>query len=419
MASYRDVERCRVCGNDELVPLLSLGVQALTGVFPRARGERVTAGPVDLLKCAERRDGSSCGLVQLKQSYDKSEMYGSGYGYHSGLNQSMVRHLRAKAAAIQALAPLRPGDLVIDIGSNDGTLLGAYPADAGATLVGIDPTGEKFRKYYAPHVQLIPEFFSAKLVRDRFPGRRAKVVTSIAMFYDLDAPLEFIAEVRSLLADDGVWTLEQSYLPAMIEMNAYDTICHEHLEYYGARQMRWMLERSGLKVVAVERNAVNGGSFSLSVARAEAPYPEASDAFGALLKAEEAYATPAPYRAFAAAVARHREELVALVRGEAAAGRTILGYGASTKGNVILQYCGLGEKDIPCIGEVNADKFGAFTPGTLIPIVPEAEVRARKPDSLLVLPWHFKDFIVEKESAYLRSGGKLVFPLPRLHAVTA
>ncbi|MEK7384058.1 MAG: class I SAM-dependent methyltransferase [Elusimicrobiota bacterium] len=417
MASYVDVARCRVCGNPEMTQLMALGVQALTGVFPRSRDEKVTSGPLDLVKCLESPGGQSCGLVQLRQTYSKVEMYGGRYGYHSGLNASMVSHLRGKVADILKQVGLGAGDLVLDIGSNDCTLLKAYP-ESGASLVGVDPTGEQFRRFYPPHVELIADFFSADLFRRRFPGRKAKVVTSIAMFYDLDAPMDFVADVRDILSDDGIWVVEQSYLPAMLEASAYDTICHEHLEYYGARQMRWMMERSGLKIVGIERNAINGGSFSLTVAKKSAPYPECARELKAFLRAEEACAGLEPYRAFASAVARHREELVAFLSRARSEGKTTLGYGASTKGNVILQYCGLTEKDIPLIGEVNPDKFGSFTPGTRIPIVPEAEVRARKPDYLLALPWHFRDFIVEKEAGYLRAGGRLVFPLPKLQVVT-
>jgi NDP-4-keto-2,6-dideoxyhexose 3-C-methyltransferase len=417
MASHADVDRCRVCGNPQLDQLLSLGVQALTGVFPRSREEAVTAGPVDLVKCAERPGGETCGLVQLRQTYSKDEMYGGGrYGYHSGLNASMVRHLQGKVADVLKRVRVGKGDLVVDIGSNDCTLLKAYPEN-GPDLVGIDPTAEQFRRFYPARIELIADFFSADLLRRRFPGRKAKIVTSIAMFYDLDAPMDFVADVRDSLADDGVWIVEQSYLPAMVEANAYDTICQEHLEYYGARQMRWMMERAGLKIVAIERNAINGGSFSLTIAKKAAPYPECTAELAAFLRAEASYAGPEPYRAFAAAVARHREELVAFLTRARAEGKTILGYGASTKGNVILQYCGLTAEELPLIGEVNPDKFGAFTPGTLIPIVPEAEVRSRKPDYLLVLPWHFRDFIVEKEAPYLRAGGKLVFPLPEMKVV--
>lgn len=414
MGGYTEVQSCRICGQTELSPVLSLGRQALTGVFPRSKDEPVTTGPVDLVRCEPR--GGHCGLVQLRQSYDKQEMYGPRYGYHSGLNPSMVRHLRAKAAKIMSLVRLGPGDLVVDIGSNDSTLLQAYPAD-GPTLVGIDPTGPAFLKYYPPHVALIPEFFSASALAKRYPGRKAKVVTSISMFYDLDAPAEFVRQVASVLADDGVWVLEQSYLPTMLEMNAYDTICHEHLEYYGLSQLKWMTDRAGLKIVDVELNDVNGGSFSATVAKAAAPYGDGSARVRELLDNERALGTPQPYEEFRKRVLSHRAAVQQFFEKARAQRKTVLGYGASTKGNVILQYCELTEADIPCIGEVNEDKFGALTPGTRIPIVPEAAARSRKPDYLFVLPWHFRDFILPKEAAFRQAGGKLVFPLPRLEAV--
>lgn len=415
MKAYTEISRCRICANKRLVPVLSLGTQALTGVFPRTRGEKVAAGPLELVKCAETGRGESCGLVQLRQSYDKKEMYSKRYGYHSGLNPSMVRHLGDRVRALLGLVRLGRGDLVVDIGSNDGTLLAAYPRQ-GETLVGIDPTAGQFRAHYPPGSQLIPDFFSARLLRKRFPGRKAKAVTSIAMFYDLDSPSAFVREVSGILADDGVWVLEQSYLPTMIEKNAYDTVCHEHLEYYGLRQIKWMTDRASLKIVDVELNDVNGGSFAVTVAKRSSPLREATKKVAALLRRERKYAGAAPYRAFRRNVMSHRRELLGMLRKIGSRGKTIAGYGASTKGNVILQFCGLGERDIPFIGEVNPDKFGCFTPGTLIPIVPEAAAKAALPDYLLVLPWHFKDFILKKEKDYRRAGGRLLFPLPRPRA---
>jgi NDP-4-keto-2,6-dideoxyhexose 3-C-methyltransferase len=418
MKAYVEVERCRICGNDELDDLLSLGTLAMTGIFPRTRDEEVASGPLALVKCAERPGRKSCGLVQLRQSYDKREMYGGRYGYRSSLNPSMVRHLRRRVQAACETVRLAAGDLVLDIGANDGTLLSAYPK-VGADLCGIDPAADAFADRYPGDLQLIPDFFSAAAVRARFGDRRAKIITSIAMFYDLDEPQKFVEEIRDVLADDGIWVLEQSYLPTMLRRTAYDTICHEHLEYYGARQLAWMFDRAGLKVVALERNDVNGGSLALTVARTESARPAAADELAALLREEEILAGPAPYRAFAEAVQRSRDGLRAFFQRAASEGRSIVGYGASTKGNVILQYCGLDEKNIPCIGEVNSDKFGSFTPGTKIPIVPEVEARARKPDFLLVLPWHFRDGIVAKESAFTAKGGRLLFPLPVLESVPA
>src|SRR5260221_407670 len=232
------------------------------------------------------------------------------------------------------------------------------------------------------------------------------------MFYDLENPLEFIRQLGSILADDGIWVFEQSYMPAMLETGSYDTVCHEHVEYYALAQIKWMLDRAGMKTLDVELNSVNGGSFSVTAAKAGAPLAADEAGVARLLASEHARLdTMAPFEAFSRGAWRHRDDLIAMVRGIKARGGAIIGYGASTKGNVILQFCGLGPDDLPCIAEVNEDKFGCVTPGSGIPIVSEREAHAMKPDYLLVLPWHFRDNIMQREDAYLRSGGKLIFPL--------
>jgi NDP-4-keto-2,6-dideoxyhexose 3-C-methyltransferase len=413
---YTDVTKCRVCGNSELVPIVSLGQQSLTGVFPKRRDQQITAGPLELLKCSG--DASrACGLLQLKQSYDLNEMYGLNYGYRSGLNRSMVEHLHEKVRKICAVADPRPGELIIDIGSNDSTLLQAYPKN-GYTLAGIDPSGTKFAHYYPSHIKLVPDFFRASVVERQLGGQKAKVISSIAMFYDLESPIDFMREVKQVLADDGIWLFEQSYMPTMLEMNAYDTICHEHLEYYGLAQIKWMVDRVGFKIIDVELNAVNGGSFSVIVAKSDSAYPEATATVQSLLQAErdQGLDTLAPFHQFKTRIFEHRDRLKDFLRRTKADGSAVLGYGASTKGNVILQFCDLTTADIPAIAEVNEDKFGCFTPGTLIPIISESDARARQPDAFLVLPWHFRATIIEREQAFLSAGGKLLFPLPRIEA---
>lgn len=414
---HKKINKCRICGNKNLTSVLHLGTQALTGVFPRDKKKQsVPRAPLELVKCGEENGG--CGLLQLRHSTTLSEMYGDNYGYRSGLNPSMVAHLEHKVADVLRFVTLNEHDLVIDIGSNDGTLLKAYPRHPQLTLVGIDPVGQKFRAFYPKHIHLIPEFFSAKAVRKAVPKAQAKVITSIAMFYDLEDPLAFVKEVASLLEKDGVWLFEQSYMPTMLEVNAYDTICHEHLEYYRLKQVVWMMERAGLKIIDVELNAANGGSFAVTVARFDSPHKEAAKKVTAILEAERKakLQTLKPYADFRKNVERHRKELVDTVRVLRARGKTVAGWGASTKGNVLLQFCGLTNEDIPYIGEVNEDKFGAFTPGTGIPITSENEAR-RSADYLLVLPWHFKEHFLKKEKDYLERGGKLIFPLPTVHIV--
>ncbi len=410
--TYKKIDRCRICGNHQLERVLDLGEQMLTGVFPREQGAEVTRGPLHLVKCTG--EGDVCGLLQLEHSYDLGEMYGENYGYRSGLNASMVAHLHNKVKRIMGLVELRDGDLVIDIGSNDSTTLQAYPTQ-GLSLVGVDPTGVKFHSYYPPHVQLIPDFFSSKLVEARFPGKKAKAVTSFSMFYDLEDPMGFMQQVFDVLADDGVWVFEQSYMPTMLDTNSYDTVCHEHLEFYALRQIKWMADRVGFKIVDVEFNDVNGGSFSITVSKSHGD-TSVLPAVQAILDDERARGldTLQPFRDFSDRVEASRKELLAFLAEARTQGKRVAVLGASTKGNVLLQYCALTTDDVECVGEVNAEKYGCFTPGTWLPIVDENDLLTNEPDYLLVLPWHFRKFFIANRKW---KTAKLVFPLPRLDVV--
>jgi NDP-4-keto-2,6-dideoxyhexose 3-C-methyltransferase len=404
---------CRICGNRELLPVLDLGDQALTGVFPTSRDQVVPSVPLEVVKCSP----AGCGLVQLRHTADFGLMYNEGYGYRSGIRPFMINHLHGKVAALRDLVDPGSKDLVLDIGSNDATLLRGYPE--GPSLVGIDPTGEKFRELYPANAELITDYFSKDVFQSRFGTRRAKIVTSIAMFYDLPRPMRFMQDVHDILAEDGVWLLEQSYLPAMLDADAYDVVCHEHLEYYALRQIEWMAERVGLTVIKAELTDVYGGSLCVTLAKSATRYPrdEAGIARIRALEAEAKLDTMAPFESFAQRVLRQRDALLEFLAESREAGKLTLGYGASTKGNVILQFCGLGEADLPCIGEVSPEKSGRFTPGTGIPIVSEEDAKARKPDQLLVLPWIYRDGFIEREQEFLAGGGRLVFPLPALDIV--
>lgn len=370
--------------------------------------------PLKLMRCTP----PGCGLVQLRDCADFALMYNDGYGYRSGIRQFMIDHLGAKVAMLRDLVEIGPGDLVIDIGSNDATLLHAYLPDA-PKLVGFDLVGEKFRHLYPPDADLVADFFSAKTFTERYGDRRAKIVTSIAMFYDLPDPMAFARDVREVLADDGVWLMEQSYLPSMLDAGAFDVVCHEHLEYYALAQIEWLAERAGLRVLSAEITDVYGGSLCVVLARDTSTRP-ADEAGLDRIRAREAAAglgTPAPFEAFARDTERARDQLVDFLDRSRAAGKVTLGYGASTKGNVILQYCGLTQADLPCIGEVSTQKAGCFTPGTRIPIVSEEEAKGRHPDQLLVLPWIYRDGFVDREREFVAGGGRLVFPLPSLEVV--
>jgi hypothetical protein len=344
-------------------------------------------------------------------------MYGENYGYRSGLNQSMVRHLTQKIAKLEKFAGLAAGDVVLDIGSNDATSLKAY-STTGINRIGIDPTGEKFRAFYPDEIKLVPDFFSARNF-DKFGVKRAKIITSIAMFYDLEDPVWFARDIAKSLAVDGVWHFEQSYMPSMLRLTSYDTICHEHIEYYSLGVVQKILEAADLQVIDVQMNAVNGGSFAVTAGHRGAPHKRNDAVINWLLEQEERMGlnTPRPYREFEDRVFRHREDLRRLLRVLKEDGKKVLGYGASTKGNVVLQFCGIGADLVEAVAEVNPDKYGCFTPGTHIPIISEAHARAMKPDYFLVLPWHFKEGILAREQEYLAAGGKMIFPFPEIEIV--
>ena len=413
---FKAIQQCRLCGNKTLAPLLSLGEQVLAGVFPRVKEEKVARGPLDLVKCFSGNKEECCGLVQLRHSCDPSRLYGDHYGYRSGLNPAMVNHLRRKAGEIARLLPLACGDLVVDIGSNDATLLNAYSMD-NLLLVGVDPAGRKFKSCYPSRIHLISDFFSADALIARFPGKRAKVVTSVAMFYDLEAPLDFARQIFRILDDEGIWALEQSYLPAMLDRGSYDTIRHEHLAYYALKQIKWMMGRSGFKIIGLETNDINGGSLSITAAKEGSRRHADKDLVERVLGEEKRRGLDelAVYARFRDRAYFCRERLRDLVRDINTRGKRIAGYGASTKGNVILQFCNLTAKELLFVVDVNPDKWGCFTPGTSIPIVPEAGVSV--PDFYLVLPWSFRSDFLERERQFVKRGGKFIFPLPEVAVV--
>jgi len=408
---YQEITRCRISGSSNLVNVLSLGEQYLTGVFPTSKEQAVTKGPVDMVWCPD------CGLVQMKQSYSLDEMYGDNYGYRSGLNHSMVNHLKNKVNMLLRKVPTKKGDIILDIGSNDATSLKCYPAYM--RRVGIDPTGKKFKEYYTDDISLVPDFFTADNFRKIFPDDKATIVTSIAMFYDLEDPVKFASDIASVLADNGIWHFEQSYLPSMLRTNSYDTICQEHLEYYSLIAVQYILDKAGLRIIEIELNDINGGSFAVTAAKKESSLQSNQAVINWMLEEELKMGlnTEKPYREFAERVTAHKSSLIGLLDRLKNDGKKIIGYGASTKGNVLLQYCGISTQYLDCIAEVNEQKFGAYTPGTFIPIVSESEARAMNPDYFLVLPWHFRNNTLAREKEYRAGGGKFIFPLPFIEIV--
>jgi NDP-4-keto-2,6-dideoxyhexose 3-C-methyltransferase len=329
----------------------------------------------------------------------------------------MRNHLRG--IVIQATS-LIPGEAlrVLDIGCNDGTLLRCYPESFDC--IGVDPSD--IAAEIAPPIRVINTAFPSDKARALFARRKADIVTSIAMFYDLDDPIDFARSVQSVLAEDGIWIVEMSYMPVMLRQNAMDTICHEHQEYYGLAVLEFIMRRAGLRVFAAEENDINGGSIRCFVTHAACERYDMRANQGRLHQMrmsefELALDTDAPYLAFQKRILALREELKRLLVSLRSEGKRVHVYGASTKGNVLLQWCGIDRSLAECAADRNPEKYGARTIGTDIPIVSEMESRAMKPDCYLVLPWHFRDEFLRRESETIMAGTKMIFPLPKLEII--
>ena len=407
---YRRVGICRICGNSDLREILSLGEQSLGGRFPRNGEPDPPRAPLDLVRC----DG--CGLVQLRHTVDAYAMFTDHYGYRSGINQTMRRHLASIARQVMSRLELTAGDVVLDIGCNDGTLLSQYPDTL--MRIGIDPLVEKFKTHLSDF-ELVSGFFTAQRFRSVAGRRNARAVTSIAVFYDLDDPNAFVADVAAILDPAGIWVLEQSYTSLMLQQNSYDTICHEHLEYYALAQIERLMTAHGLRVFDCELNDSNGGSFRVFVCHEEGGWSTNHSQLAEIRRRESELGLDgiAPLTSFRIRCQELRSQLHEFVETEVGRGRVFHLYGASTKGNTIIQFCELDHHLIAGAADRNPEKWGARTPATNIPILSEADSRCARPDYFLVLPWHFREEFLVREAQFRAAGGKLVFPLPKLEVL--
>lgn len=416
--TYR--QTCRVCGSRHLVPVIDLGDQFLQGSFdkPGHPAPPMRRLPTRLVRCDVTQNEQGCGLLQMAHTMPPVILY-SNYWYTSGTNATMREHLQGIVTAALSVTGLTAGN-ALDIGCNDGTLLNGYPDNF--LRMGVDPSdigrgaGERF--------EVVNALFPSPAFDAAAQGRSFDVITSIAMFYDLEDPIGFARSIKSYLADKGIWILEMSYLPLMLLGNSFDTICHEHLEYYSLATLEYIMRKAGLRIFKVELNGINGGSIRCYVNHAD-NFTYDRPEWGAVIRQlrvrefEIELDTDRPYQAFQHRIESLRSELVRLLHRLSAQGKTVHIYGASTKGNTILQWCGLNNQLIACASDRNPSKKGARTLGTNIPIVDEETSRTAKPDYYLVLPWHFKREFIQREAEMLRSGTQMIFPLPRVTIVNA
>jgi len=409
---------CRVCGSSSLTQVINLGDQYLQGSFVKAGKELppMRKIPTSLVRCDPMKDERACGLLQMEHTVPPEVLY-SAYWYRSGTNDTMRNHLRGIVTEVLALHPGQPA-CVLDIGCNDGTMLAFYPNST--TKFGIDPSD--VAQDIAGDVTVVQDIFPSEELANRLSGRRCDIITSIAMFYDLEDPIAFTRGIQKILAPDGIWVFEMSYMPTMLKMNSYDTICHEHLEYYSLAVIEFILRQAGMKVINAGLNAINGGSIRCFATHASTFTYKKDEHLAKIttLRQDEfdlELDTDRPYKHFQGRINVHRSELNELLKRLKKEGKRIHIYGASTKGNTILQWCSIDHTIIDVAAERNPDKFGAHTLGTDIPIVSEADSRAMKPDYYLVLPWHFKEEFLQREAETVRSGTGLIFPLPTIEII--
>ena len=411
MSIVEVLQNCRICKGNKMNNVISLGEQYITSRFPTYGDFSTPKTEINLALCSE------CGLLQLQDTVNSCELYEYEYGYRSGISNTMKAHLKQYQEEILSIATVNPGDVVVDIGSNDSTMLQLYSDNV--KRIGVDPTGKQFQQYYGD-VELIPTYFTLENFRKVYATETCKVVSSISMFYDLPDPVQFAKDIHDILDEDGIWTCEQSYMPTMLKSNSIDTICHEHLEYYAFTQIKRIADMSNFKIIDVMFNEFNGGSFRIYFAKnTSSAFIENTDKIQALLKEEVELGimNESTFTKFIENCDKEVNKLCRFIQGIQSDNKNMYVYGASTKGNCLLQYAKLDETCMKYAVERNPNKIGKMT-STGIEIISEETMRQQPPNYLLVLPWHFKHEIIEREDEFLTNGGQLVFPFPHFEIVS-
>lgn len=411
--NLRTITACRSCGSKQLLPVLSLGNLYVSNFIDSPESKEIKM-PLELILCHSNDGG--CGLLQLKHTVPPEQLY-RNYWYQSGINKTMQEELANIALRATQLIALKPGDFVLDIGSNDSTLLRSYK-NKDLQLIGFEPAKNLMPYARVGTSQIINDFFNYETWGKFFGKTKAKIITAIAMFYDLDNPNKFIADIVKCLDDQGVFIIQMSYLPSMLQQSAFDNICHEHVEYYSLASLRPLLKRHRLEVFDVELNDVNGGSFRIYIQH------EGCRSINNRVRELENYeeklnlSDRKTYDDFASRVISLKEKLYNFIKNEVEKGKKVYVYGASTKGNTLLQFFKLDYRLIKAAADRNPNKWGKKTVGTLIPIISEEQARKEKPDYFLILPWHFLKEFIRREDNYLRAGGKFIVPLPNFRIIS-
>ena len=405
------IKNCRNCKNNKLLDLFSLGKMSFTGKFSKSFLYNVPKAHLNLLMCKK------CKLVQLDRNFNLKYLYGNKYGYRTGINKTMTRHVKKTVKIGEAVVNLKANDHVLDIASNDATLLNFYKKNI--ITVGVDPLVNKYRSYYKKINHKISNFFQIKDIKKLRLKKKFKIISTLSVFYDLRDPNKFLRQVKEILDEKGIFILEHADLFCIIKNNIFDTICHEHLGFFSSKIIIKMIKDNGLKVFNHEYNDINGGSSRYYICHKTANYKVKENNIKKVLLKESKIGlhSKKTFASFYNKILLQRAKLQKIIKKIKSKKLTIHGYGASTKGNVLLQFYNIGNKDLSYIADRNPLKYNLFTPGTKIKIVSEKFSRKLKPDYYLVLPWHFKKEILFREKEMKRKGTKFIFPLPKVTVI--
>ncbi len=416
MIKAKRILKCRVCNNKDLVPCIDIGKQYLSSIFPKNKNYKKNQSkyPLSLVLCKKRNN--TCGTLQLEYFIDLTEMY-TNYPYLSATNSSMKLLLEDIAKSSLKHIELTKDDTILDIGGNDGTLLSNL-TKTKASMLTIDPAKNIKQEFSYKKFKYVNDYFSKKTY-DNSTDKKSKLIFSIAMFYHLSNPVEFSKDVEKCLDENGIWIIQMAYLPSMLKTNMYDNIVHEHAGYYSLNTMKWIMERVGLEIFDCELNDVYGGSFRIFIKKKNNKSIRVNKRVAKILSDEEKIGIYklSTYRNFMKSISKTKADLLTLLTKLKKSNKSIWVYGASTKGNTILQFCGIDTKFITAAADSNPFKFNKIMIGSEIPIFDEEKMRKSKPDYLLSLPYSFTYAFVERERKLIKSGTKFIVPLPRVKII--
>ena len=404
---YKKISRCRLCYSKKITSIIDFGSICLSSTFPYKNSKYKKITPMIFGIC------KSCRLPQLLHNYNLKELYNEDYGYRSGINRTMINHLTGITKEIKKIVKFNTGDYVLDIASNDGTLLKSYKSSK-INYVGIDPTITQFKKYYPKNYKTKAALFSKQKYLSLSKKQKAKVITSIAMLYDVWNPNKFVSDIKDILSEDGIWVMEMYYLPILLKYNAYDSICHEHITYLSLNHINYLCEKNNLRIFKVSLNKMNCGSIRYFICHKSAKFRSNFNSIQKCKKLEKILSNDKCFYNFKRKIQSLSKKLHFIIKNFRKKEKIVHIYGASTKGNILIQYSKLDVRNISFAADRNPLKWNRKMPGSNIPIISENDSRAQNPDIYLVCPWHFKREFIKREKKFLLKGGKLIFPLPKI-----